>query len=160
MKNSIKTGIGFGVTSGVMTTLGSLIGLYSGTLSKFATIGGILIISISDAFSDSMGIHMAKELEKDSTFKDVWVATLTTFFTKFFVGLSFIVPILILPLNIAVKVCVFWGFLLLSVFGFYIAKTKHAKPWRVIIEYLFIISVVIVLAQFTGIWIRKLFLLD
>ena len=44
MKESLRTGIAFGLTSAVITTLGLMVGLHSGTHSKIVVIGGILTI--------------------------------------------------------------------------------------------------------------------
>ena len=60
MKHSLKVGFSFGLTSGIITTLGLMVGLHSGTNSKIAVIGGVLTIAIADAFSDAL-----KELEED-----------------------------------------------------------------------------------------------
>lgn len=40
MKHSLKVGFSFGVTSGIITTLGLMVGLHSGTHSKVVIIGG------------------------------------------------------------------------------------------------------------------------
>ncbi len=79
MKHSLKTGLGFGVTSGTITTLGLMVGLNSGTQSQIAVIGGILTIAIADTFSDSLGIHVSKKFENRYSIKEVWEATITTF---------------------------------------------------------------------------------
>ena len=50
LKSSFKVGVGFGLTSGVITTLGLMVGLYSGTASRIAVIGGIITIAVADAF--------------------------------------------------------------------------------------------------------------
>ena len=39
VKKEINSGFSFGLTSGVITTIGLMIGLYSGTNSKLAVIG-------------------------------------------------------------------------------------------------------------------------
>jgi len=90
---SIKTGFGFGLTSGVITTLGMMLGLYSTTHSKIAIIAGILSIAVADAFSDSMGIHISQEVENHHSKKEVWEATVSTFLGKFIFSLMFILPI-------------------------------------------------------------------
>jgi hypothetical protein len=54
MKESLKTGITFGLTSGTITTQGLMIGLYSGTNSRGVVIGGILTIAIADSLSDAL----------------------------------------------------------------------------------------------------------
>lgn len=158
MKKSIKTGIGFGFTSAIITILGSMIGLYSGTFSNLAVIGGVLTIAIADAFSDSLGIHISKELEKDSTKLEVWEATLTTFISKCFVGLTFIIPILIFNIKIAIIINILYGILLLVIFSYFIAKAKNAKPAQVVFEYMLITAVVLILSQLAGYWIRKFFI--
>ena len=61
MKDSLRTGISFGLTSGIITTLGLMVGLHSGTHSRVIVIGGILTIAIADAFSDALGIHISEE---------------------------------------------------------------------------------------------------
>ena len=79
MKNSIKKGLGFGLTSGIITTLGLIVGLNSGTGLKSVVIGGILIIAIADALSDSLGIHISEETNKSNKSKKVWESTISTF---------------------------------------------------------------------------------
>jgi acid phosphatase family membrane protein YuiD len=60
MKDSLRTGISFGLTSAVITTLGLMVGLHSGTHSKIVVLAGILTIAIADAFSDALGIHVSE----------------------------------------------------------------------------------------------------
>ena len=52
MEHSFRVGMSFGLTSGIITTLGLIVGLHSGTHSKLAVIGGILTIAMADALSD------------------------------------------------------------------------------------------------------------
>ena len=54
MEHSFRVGMSFGLTSGIITTLGLIVGLHSGTHSKLAVIGGILTIAMADAFSDAL----------------------------------------------------------------------------------------------------------
>ena len=49
MKHPFTTGLSFGTTSGVITTLGLIVGLHSGTHSALAVIGGIITIAIAPA---------------------------------------------------------------------------------------------------------------
>ena len=88
MKVSLKTGISFGLTSGVITTLGLMVGLNASTHSKAAVIGGILTIAVADAFSDALGIHVSQEAQKETSTKAVWESTLSTLVSKFAVALT------------------------------------------------------------------------
>ena len=155
--HSIKVGISFGLTSGVITTLGLIVGLHSSTLSKPAVIGGILIIAIADAFSDALGIHISEETENKHTTSQIWQATFSTFLSKFLFSSTFILPFLLFKLNLAVLISIGWGILLLTAFSFLIAKRQKAKAWKVIGEHLLVSGAVIILAHYLGDWIRTTF---
>lgn len=91
---SIKKGVGFGVASGVITTLGLIIGLYSSTHSTSIVIGSILVIAIADSLSDALGIHVSAEYENQHTTKEIWESTIATFLSKFIFALTFNYPCL------------------------------------------------------------------
>ena len=152
MKHSLKVGFSFGLTSAIITTLGLMVGLYSGTHSKLVVIGGIVTIAIADAFSDALGIHISEESENKHTTREVWESTITTFITKFVFAMTFIVPVLMFSLAIAIIVSVVWGLSLLGIFSFYMAKEQKIKPWKVISEHLLIAIIVIVITHYVGVW--------
>lgn len=157
MKHSLKTGFSFGITSGIITTLGLIVGLHSGTHSKLVIIGGILTIAIADAFSDALGIHISEESENRHTTKEIWQSTFSTLFSKFIFAMTFVIPILLFRLPIAVIISMVWGLSLLGLFSFYIAKEQRAKAWKVILEHEFIAIIVIVLTHFVGKWVASIF---
>lgn len=150
MKLSVKKGVSFGLTSGIITTLGLIVGLFSNTHSSVVIISGILVIAIADAMSDALGIHVSQESEKSNTEKEIWESTLATFLSKFFIALSFVLPILFLPLNIAVVACILWGIFLLVTFNYYIAKQKNVSPMGMVFEHLAIAIVVIIVTYYVG----------
>jgi len=157
MKHSLKTGFSFGLTSGIITTLGLMVGLHSGTHSKLVIIGGILIIAIADAFSDALGIHVSEESENRHTTIEIWQSTISTFAAKFIFAITFVIPILLLPLTTAIIVSVVLGLSLLGIFSFYIAKKQKAKSWKVIMEHLLIALVVIGITHYVGDWVGSIF---
>ena len=157
MKHSIRTGFSFGLTSGIITTLGLMVGLHSGTHSKLAVIGGVLTIAIADAFSDALGIHVSEESENKHSPKEIWEATVSTFSSKFVFALTFIVPVLLLDLSTAVVVSVIWGLSMLGVLSFAIAKGQKVRAWKIVAEHLIIAAIVIVIAHYVGHWISSTF---
>ncbi|MCX9009914.1 MAG: hypothetical protein OIN66_02220 [Candidatus Methanoperedens sp.] len=157
MRDSIKTGFSFGITSGIITTLGLIVGLDSGTHSKAVVVGGVLTIAIADAFSDALGIHISEESECRHTTKEIWISTLSTFFAKFIFAMTFIIPILLLQLTTAIIASIIWGLSLLGIISFYLAKQQKVKPWRVIMEHLLIALVVIAATHYAGEWIGERF---
>jgi VIT1/CCC1 family predicted Fe2+/Mn2+ transporter len=152
MKASWKTGLSFGLTSGVITTLGLMVGLHSGTHSRAIVIGGILTIAIADAMSDALGIHVSEESNNSGPTRHVWEATLATFAAKFVIALSFVVPVALRPLEQAIMISVVWGMFLLAALSFFVARAQAIPPWKVIGEHLFIALCVVAITHAVGEW--------
>ncbi|MBN2065521.1 MAG: hypothetical protein JW771_01770 [Candidatus Thermoplasmatota archaeon] len=157
MKHSVKVGFSFGVTSGVITTLGLMVGLSAGTHLKPAVIGGVVTIAIADSLSDALGIHVSEEAENKHTTKEVWESTLSTFFCKFAIASSFIIPILFLELDLAILANIVWGLSVLCVFSYSIAKEQGARTWSVVAEHFIIAVIVIIAAHYAGLAIEAFF---
>ena len=154
MKASWKTGLSFGLTSGVITTLGLMVGLHAGTHSRAVVLGGILTIAVADALSDAMGIHLAEESKNSGPASHVWEATLATFAAKFVIAGTFVVPVLTRPLDQAVVISLVWGLLLLTALSFYVARAQAISPWRVIGEHLLIALCVVAITHVVGDWVQ------
>ena len=154
MKASWKTGLSFGLTSGVITTLGLMVGLHAGTHSRAVVLGGILTIAVADALSDAMGIHLAEESKNSGPASHVWEATLATFAAKFVIAGTFVVPVLTRPLDQAVVISIVWGLFLLTALNFYVARAQAISPWKVIGEHLLIALCVVVITHVVGDWVQ------
>lgn len=152
MNHSILKGVGFGLTSGIITTLGLMVGLQSGTHSKTVIIGGVMVIALADAFSDALGIHISEEFKSKNN-RHIWISTLATFLSKLIFALTFIIPILLFSLTTAIIVSIIWGLSLIMLFSYYIAKKKKEKPLAIIVEHLAIAIMVIIISNFIGDWI-------
>ena len=157
MSKAMASGIHFGLTSGVITTLGLMVGLYSGTHSTLAVIGGIITIAVADAMSDALGIHISKEAENQHSHRDVWIATLWTFLAKFFMTSLFIIPVLLLSLDMAIMVSVVFGLTVLAVLSYIIAKEQQQSPLPSIGEHVGIACLVIVMTYYIGVWVAHTF---
>jgi len=150
MKLSIIKGFSFGLTSGIITTLGVIVGLHSSTHSTLVVIGGILVIAIADALSDALGIHISEEAEIKHSTREIWESTISTFLSKFVFALTFIIPFLLLSLSAAIIASVIWGFSLIILFSLYLAKQQKLKPYKVILEHLIIAIAVVVITHYVG----------
>jgi vacuolar iron transporter family protein len=157
VKASWKTGLSFGLTSGVITTLGLMVGLHSGTHSRAVVIGGILTIAIADAMSDALGIHLAEESKNSGPTVQIWEATIATFLTKFLIAMTFVVPVGIWPLDRAIVLSVVWGLLLLAALSFFVARAQGIAPWKVIGEHMLIGLCVIAITHYLGDWVSDRF---
>ena len=158
IERSLKVGLSFGLTSAVITTLGLIVGLDASINTKMAVLGGIIIIAIADAFSDSLGIHVSEESQNTHTQTEIWKATIATFISKFVFAMTFAVPVLLFPLDTAVIVDIIWGFLLLAVFSYYIGIKEKTNPWKVVLEHILIGVIVITITYFVGKWVGAIIL--
>ncbi len=115
----VRTGLFFGATSDVITTLGLMTGLNAGTHSLAATV--------------------------------------STFLNKFVFALSFAIPLLLLPLDLAVMASVAWGMFVIIVLSYFIARVQQASATAIIAEHVGIALLVVVLSHFIGVWVHKAF---
>jgi VIT1/CCC1 family predicted Fe2+/Mn2+ transporter len=152
-----RTGVFFGATSGVITTIGLIAGLNAGTKSIVAVLGGILVVAVADAMSDAMGIHLAQESDPDSTHEHIWAATIWTFLTKLVVALTFAVPLIWFPLQLAVAISVGWGLLVITVLSAYLARIQNSPVLHVVTEHVVIAIVVVAVSHFIGVWVGNTF---
>ena len=153
--HQLITGVSFGLTSGVITALGMIVGLHSATSSKLAVVAGIIVMAIADGLSDAAGLHMAEEAEVEKgkakhTPKEIWLTTLFTFLSVCGFSLTFVVPILIFPLKMAVFLAIGWGILLLILLNFYTAKIKKESPIKLISEHILLALFVIIISYLIG----------
>lgn len=155
MDHSSKIGFSFGTTSGIITTLGLLVGLTASEASKAIIIGGVLTIAFADAFSDALGIHISEESENKHTQKEIWMATISTYFFKLIIALSFLIPLVIFSSVTAMVVSIVWGAILLALLN-WIISPKGGK-WKAIFEHLFIGMLVIIIGFIIGQYIKSIF---
>ncbi|NGX55916.1 MAG: hypothetical protein K1060chlam5_00150 [Candidatus Anoxychlamydiales bacterium] len=156
-KHSLKVGLGFGIASGVITTLGLMIGLFSSTNSKAAVMGGILTIAFADSLADALGIHLSEESKGIHSAKEIWLSTIFTFIVKLLITLSFIPLIFILSLKTGMIINIIWGFSLLSFYSYFMAKRQNKNAYKAVFEHVSIMLVVIVASYYLGEWIDKMY---
>lgn len=157
MKLPFKKGYSFGSASGIITTLGLIVGLSSGTHLKSVVIGAILIIAVSDSLSDAFGIHLSEESENQHSHTEVWQSTFSAFLAKFLFALSFIIPVLIFNLSTAVVISILWGMFVIILVSHYLAREQKKSSSKVIAEHLFLALIVIILTHFVGRFVAATF---
>ena len=155
IKQSFKTGLSFGITSGVITTLGLLIGLVRATGSRSIAISGVVAIALADSLSDSLGIHISEESKTDNQ-KEIWEATITTFVFKLLTAVSFLVPLFVFSIDLAILVSSLWGISLLSFLSYKISIGENRNYKKVVVEHVIIALVVILVTYFVGGWTSTL----
>jgi VIT1/CCC1 family predicted Fe2+/Mn2+ transporter len=157
VKHSFEIGLGFGSTSGIITTLGLMVGLHSYTGSKLIILGGVLTIAIADAFSDAFGIHISEESEKKHTPRQIWEASFFTFLFKLIFASTFIIPIMFFEISAAIFFSTIWGMLLLTILSYRMAVNQKESPLKVIGEHIIVAVLVIIVTHYVGDWIAITF---
>lgn len=153
--HQLTIGISFGLTTAVITSLGMIVGLYSATSSKLVVVAGIVIMAIADGLSDAIGLHCVEEAEIEKgkakhTPKEVWLTTIFTFLSISGFTLTFVIPILLFPLETAVPLAIAWGILLLIILNFHIAKIRKERPMKIISEHVLLALFVIIISYWIG----------
>jgi vacuolar iron transporter family protein len=106
--------LAFGITSGILTTVGVLVGVNSATSSQLSVIASLVAIAIADSCSDAFGMYLSKVSERGAPRRLALRYALGTLAGKAFFPLTFIVPLLVLPLATAVWLDLGWGALALA----------------------------------------------
>ena len=150
-------GFGFGTASGVITTLGMIVGLYSSSAARLAIIGGIFTVSVADALSDALGEHISEESKRHPLAKDVRNITISTFVSKLIIGLSFVIPFVLLPVFHAVLISILYSSLVLVLLSLRIAKRTKQNRYEVITEHLLVGFAVVIITFFLGKWVETAF---
>jgi len=123
-------------------------------------LGGIFIIAIGDSLSDALGMHISEESVGDGTaahHKGAWLAMVSTFIFKVLFALIFVVPVLLLSLEIAVWVSVAVGMIIISLFSWVFAKKQGGKPLHAVGEHVLIAGIVVVLTHLVGDFVNYYF---
>jgi vacuolar iron transporter family protein len=152
-----QRGFSFGLTSGLITTLGLMVGLYSTTQSKLVVIGGILTIAVADAFSDALSMHISEEAQNNKSTGQIWKSTILTFISKLIFALIFIIAVIFLQLSTAIIVNIILALLILTVFNYLIAESIKQKPLNLIFEHVAITVAVVIITYYVGQLIDKVF---
>ena len=153
--HQLATGISFGLTSAVITSLGMIVGLYSATSSKLVVVTGIIIMAIADGLSDAVGLHLAEESETDKgstrhNQKEIWLTTIFTFLSVCGFSLTFVVPLLLFRLKTGIFIAIVWGILLLALLNFRIAQIRDENPIKLIAEHVTLALIVVIVSAVVG----------
>jgi len=143
-------GVSFGLMSGVITTLGMIVGINAATESKLAIVASIFATAVADSLSDALGMHLAEESRLDEANKPIWVISLYTFLAKFTVTLVFAIPFLFFSNNLALVFSVIFGLCLVFLLSIFAAKRSNNSVFESVIEHVSLAIIVIVASYYVG----------
>ena len=148
--------INFGGTAAIVTSMGLILGLDAAASSRQSITSVLLIIAVADNLSDSLSVHVYQEAEQLQS-REAFRSTLANFVTRLLVALSFVVLVITLPRDSLVAVTLAWGFFLLALLTFRIARARGARVGKEIAKHVAIAAIVIVTSRWLGTWIAGSF---
>ena len=144
--------LSFGGPAAIVTGMALIVGLDAATAAKSAMVTSLLIIGIADNLTDSLSVHIYQESERLAE-RDAFRTTIANFFARFFVCITFIVILLLLPASTAIPVSMIWGFVLLSVLSYFLAKRRKVGAVAEILKHCAVALVVIAISRAIGAWL-------
>lgn len=144
--------LSFGGPAAIVTGMALIVGLDAATVAKSTVITGLLIIGIADNLTDSLSVHIYQESERLAQ-RDAFRTTVANFFARFFVCITFIVILLLLPTSRAIPLSLIWGFVLLSVLSYFLARTRGVGAVSEILKHCAVALAVIATSGAIGAWL-------
>jgi VIT1/CCC1 family predicted Fe2+/Mn2+ transporter len=144
--------ISFGGTAAIVTSMGLILGLDAAESSRQSIASALLIVALADNLSDSLSVHVYQEAERLDS-REAFRSTLANFVTRLLVASSFVFMVIALPRDWLLAVTLAWGFLLLSLLTFRIARARGARIGKEIAKHVVIAAIVIVASRWLGTWI-------
>lgn len=142
----------FGITSGVLTTTGLLVGVNAATESRLAVVSSILVIAMADSLSDSFGMYLSKLGERGNTPIEAVRYAFGTFAGKFMLPLTFALPFLfpVFSLPTAVIIDLAWGAVVLSVLSVEQALVSQKPVLRIVCRNIGLAILIVCLSTLIG----------
>ena len=147
--------ISFGSPSAIVTSMALIVGLAAATASKATVLASLLIIGIADNLSDSLSVHIYQESERMAR-RQAFRTTVANYAARLAITGSFLLIVLVLPTTAAIYVCVVWGFLLLSMLSYLLAKARNLGTFSEILKHTGVAVVVILLSNGIDLMIHSL----
>ncbi len=119
--------LSFGGTAAIVTSLALIVGLDAATATKRTIVSGLLIVALADNLTDALSMHIYQESERRLQAQEAFRATLSNFVTRLLLALTFVLLVLLLPLNRAIVLSAAWGLLLLVALTWALARERKVS---------------------------------
>jgi VIT1/CCC1 family predicted Fe2+/Mn2+ transporter len=144
--------LSFGSPAAIATGMGLIVGLNAATAVKSTIVTSLLILGIADNLTDSLSVHIYQESERLPE-RSAFRTTVANFFARFLISTTFIIILLLLPVSTAIPVSLVWGFVLLSVLSYFLARTRGVGAVAEILKHCAVAFVVIAISRAIGVWL-------
>ena len=142
MSNDLRQGFIFGLNSGIITTAGLIAGLVQAKVSRVIIMISVLSLALSDSISEGYGMFLSKKAEDIKDFSNgPYYALISLLLTKFFVVMSFLIPMLFtnnikIYKNLSWIIC--WSILLIVILDINLSILRKESFMYFFIPHIFI----------------------
>jgi vacuolar iron transporter family protein len=148
-------GVSFGSPAAIVTCMALIVGLDAATVGRVAVVSSLLIIGIADNLTDSLSIHIYQEAECMAE-RPAFRTTLSNFAARLAVTCGFVLLFFAMPVSVAIYLCLAWGFGLLSLLSYFLARARGAKPFSEIWKHATVAASVILISRAAGVSVQHL----
>ncbi len=146
--------ISYGGTAAIVTSTALINGLSAADATRSIIISALLIAAIADNLTDALSVHIFQESEQlDQT--DAFRGTITNFFTRLFLCISFVLLVWLFPRAYATTVATLWGALLLATLTYLVARERKVKPLPEVLKHMLVAAAVSTASMMIGHWIGE-----
>src|SRR5579863_10551039 len=141
--------LSFGGPAAIVTGMGLIVGFDAATAAKSIIIVSLLLFGIADNLTDSLSVHIYQESERLAE-HNAFRTTIANFFARFFVCITFIIILLLLSSSTAILVSMVWGFILLSLLSYFLARRRGVGAVSEVIKHCAVAVAVIAISRAIG----------
>jgi hypothetical protein len=156
-KKAFKQGLSFGIVSSTMTVLGLVIAVWASGGKVAILITSILGLSISNSFADAFSIYIANSATKSGNI--ALTSALVTGTIEFFLPILFALPLIFLPLKIAIHFNIILGFVLVGSMGYYISSLDNLNiedTIKKVVTYIVVLIAILFTTMMSGKYTHRL----
>ena len=147
--------ISYGGTAAVVTSTAMISGLSTAGATRSVIVSALLIAALADNLADALSIHIFQESEQLDK-KNAFIGTVTNFFTRLLLCISFVPIVGLLPLSHVAEVSIIWGLFLLATLTYLVARERKMKIMPEVLKHVVVAFVVVTISIMTGHWIGML----
>lgn len=144
--------ISYGGTAAIVTSTALISGLSAADATKPVMVSALLIAAIADNLTDALSIHIFQESEQLDE-KNAFRGTITNFFTRLLLCISFVLLVGVFPFAHVAKVAIVWGILLLATLTYLVARERKVEPLSEVLKHLLVAAAIISVSIMIGHWI-------
>jgi hypothetical protein len=145
--------LSFGGPAAIVTSMALIVGLGTATTAKAAIIGSLLVIGLADNLTDSLSVHIYQEAER-LAHRQALRTTIANYVARLTVTASFVLLVLLLPMQAAAFAAVVWGIFLLSGLSYLLATARQVSATGEIVKHAGVALGVIVISKAIGLAIQ------